>query len=103
MTRLIQIIQNTLIRVIAFSSVILQNIVAFISSIFKAIANLLGLNNPNYFLESEDANSTKKISNQQLSTNQLDNKTEISNSNRRRPNAKMEYYMKMAQEIRKTN
>lgn len=103
MTRLIQIIQNTFIRVIAFSSVIFQNVVTFIGGIFKATANLLGLNNPSYFLKSEDANSTKKISNQQLSTTQLDNKTEISTSNRRRPNVKMEYYMKMAQEIRKTN
>jgi hypothetical protein len=99
MARLTQVIQNTFIRLIAFLSVIFKKAWNLISRLFNAFANLFGLNKTSYFLESEAVQSTSKYSDTQLMKTQVDTKSEISNSGRRRPNAKMDYYIKMAREI----
>ncbi|MEA5567312.1 threonine dehydratase [Anabaena sp. UHCC 0399] len=99
MARLAQVIQNTFIRLVAFLSFFFKKTFDFISSLFNGFANLFGLNKPSYFLESEEVQSTKKYSDQESITTQLDTKPEILTSVRRRPNTKMDYYVKMAREI----
>ncbi|AFY46635.1 hypothetical protein Nos7524_0729 [Nostoc sp. PCC 7524] len=99
MARLTQIIQNTLIRVTAFVSVLFKNIFGLIRNVFNAVARLFGFNKPSYFLESEEAQSVKKYSEKQPTITQADTTPNISTSDRRRPNAKMDYYIKMAREI----
>ncbi|MGB8247373.1 MAG: hypothetical protein WCE98_05095, partial [Chlorobium sp.] len=67
--------------------------------IFNAFTNLFGLNKTSYFLESEAVKSANKYPDTQSMTPQVDTKSEISKTGRRRPNAKMDYYMKMAREL----
>lgn len=99
MARLTQVIQNTFIRLIAFLSVIFKKVWNLISRFFNAFANLFGLNKTSYFLDSEAVKSVNEYSDTQLIKTQVDTESDISNSGRRRPNAKMDYYIKMAREI----
>ncbi|WP_066378511.1 MULTISPECIES: hypothetical protein [unclassified Anabaena] len=99
MARFTQIIQNTLIRVLAFVSVGIKNTFGLVGNAFNAFSRLLGLNKPGYFLDSEEAKSIKKSSEKQSTETQPDTTPNISTSERRRPSSKMDYYIKMASEI----
>jgi hypothetical protein len=101
MSRLTQIIQNTFIRISAFISLFFKSIGNFFQKIFGFFGNLFGLSQPDYFLESDDAQTTKRSEAKPL-TETKQNTTKVSSeSTRRSSNKQMDYYLKMADEIRK--
>jgi hypothetical protein len=101
MSRLTQIIQNTFIRISAFISLFFKSIGNFFQKIFGFFGNLFGLSQPDYFLESDDAQTTKRSEPKpQIETKQNTAKVS-SESTRRSSNKQMDYYLKMAEEIRK--
>lgn len=99
MSRLTQIIQNTFIRILGLISVFFKSIVNFLQKIFS----FFGLNNPDYFLDADDAQTAKRSEAKQLSqTNQPVIEKRTATSNRRKSNdGQMDYYLKMASEIQK--
>lgn len=101
MFRLRQILQNTFIRIEAFFSVFFRNLFNFVGNIFAFLGKVLGFSNPGYFLDSNQAQSIKQET-QEKSVEETPTKTsEASVTNRRRPNPQMDYYLKMAQNVKK--
>lgn len=100
MSRITQIIQNSFIRIFAFISLFFKSIANFFQKIFGFFGNIVGLSQPDYFLESNDAQTTKRSEAKPLiETKQT--ATMSSESSRRSNNKQMDYYLKMADEIRK--
>ncbi|MDZ8056392.1 MAG: threonine dehydratase [Aulosira sp. ZfuVER01] len=102
MFRLTQIIRNLYLRIEGFVSVILRNIANFFKNFFGFFANLFGLTESGYFLESDQAQSTKRVETQQKIESKPDITTENTATKRRRSNAKMDYYLNMARDIKKS-
>lgn len=101
MSRLTQIIQNTFIRISAFISLFFKSIGNFFQKIFGFFGNLFGLSQPDYFLESDDAQTTKRSEPKPLVETKQNTVKMSSESTRRSSNKQMDYYLKMAEEIRK--
>ncbi|MBD2163374.1 threonine dehydratase [Calothrix membranacea FACHB-236] len=100
MSRLTQILQNFYLRVEGFLSVIWNKFANVIKSFFGFFAKLFGLTESGYFLESDAAQTTKRVETpQQIETKQ--NTPVETPANRRRSNAKMDYYLNMARDIKK--
>ncbi|BDA66896.1 hypothetical protein RIVM261_029980 [Rivularia sp. IAM M-261] len=103
MSRIIQVLQNSLIRIAAFLSVALKSI----GNLFKGISGFLGNvfgfseSDSQYYLEKDDSQGVKRSEPKPMLT--TDQKTSFEPpANRRRTNNKqMDYYLKMAQEIKK--
>ncbi|WP_017317420.1 hypothetical protein [Mastigocladopsis repens] len=103
MSRLTQIIQNSFIRLEAFFSVVFRNILNFLGNIFGFFAKLFGFsNNSGYFLESDAAQTIKRETTQEKIEAEPTKAPETSTTYRRRPNPQMDYYRKMAQEVKKS-
>jgi hypothetical protein len=101
MSRLTQIIQNTFIRILAFISVFFKSIGNFFQKIFGFFGNIFGFSEPDYFLESDSAQTIKRSEAKPvIETKQTPTKVS-SESTRRSNNKQMDYYLKMADEIRK--
>jgi hypothetical protein len=102
MSRLTQVLQNTLIRIAAFFSVFFKNIFNFFGNLFRFFGNLFGLSESQYFLESDDAKGIKRSETKEAIEPEAAQAPEArSTTRRRRPNPQMDYYLKMAQEVRK--
>jgi hypothetical protein len=102
MDRLTQIIRNLFIRVEAFFSVVLKSFVSFISSIFGFFANLFGLSSPDYYLESDAAQTIKRASEEQAMKTNQNPTSETPTAIRRRSKAKVDdYYLNMARDVQK--
>ncbi|MBW4636424.1 MAG: threonine dehydratase [Iphinoe sp. HA4291-MV1] len=105
MFRLTQIIRNLFLRLEGFFSVIFRSLFNFLGSFFSFFGKLFGFSNSSgYFLESNQTQSTKQQTTQQ--TTQQSIETEPSRASEtstayRRPNPEMDYYRKMAQEVKK--
>ncbi len=100
MSRLTQIIQNTFIRIFAFISLFFKSIGNFFQKILGFFGNIFGLSQPDYFLDSDGTQSTKQSEAKPV----IDTKPTprvSSESTRRSSNKQMDYYLKMADEIRK--
>ncbi|OUL24929.1 threonine dehydratase [Nostoc sp. RF31YmG] len=102
MLRFTQIIRNLYLRIEGFVSVVLRNIANFFKNFFGFFANLFGLTESGYFLESDQAQTLKRAETQEKIETKQDSISETSATNRRRSNAKMDYYLKMAREIKKS-
>ncbi|ARV59332.1 threonine dehydratase [Nostocales cyanobacterium HT-58-2] len=104
MSRLTQIIQNFLIRLEGFFSVVFRNIFNFFGNIFGFLGKLFGFSsNSGYFLESDAAQSIKRATTQQSTEAESAKAPDIPATNRRRrPNPQMDYYLKMAKEVKKS-
>ncbi|BAY13312.1 threonine dehydratase [Calothrix sp. NIES-2098] len=102
MSRLTQIIQNLYLRIEGFLSVVFRNIANFFKSFFGFFANLFGLTESGYFLESDQAQTLKRVETQQKIETKQDSIIDTPASKRRRANAKMDDYLKMAREIKKS-
>ena len=100
MSRLTQIIQNTFIRIFAFISAFFKTIGNFFQKVFGFFGNIFGFSQPDYFLESNDAQTTKRSEAKPVIETKPITKVS-SESTRRSNNKEMDYYLKMAQEIRK--
>jgi hypothetical protein len=90
------------LRVEGFFSVILTNAASLVRSLFGFFANLFGFTESGYFLEADQAQTLKRAETQQKIETKQDSTSETPATNRRRSNAKMDYYLKMAREIKKS-
>ncbi|OUL30416.1 threonine dehydratase [Nostoc sp. T09] len=102
MFRVTQIIRNLYLRIEGFVSVVLRNIANFFKNFFGFFANLFGLTESGYFLDSDQAQTLKRSETQEKIESKQDITTENTATNRRRSNAKMDYYIKMARDIKKS-
>jgi hypothetical protein len=103
MSGLKQVIQNLFIRLEGFFSVVFKNIFNFFGNVFGFFAKLLGFSKSGYFLEADQVQSIKQETTQQSIKTEPSKATETpATSNRRRPNPQMDYYRKMAQEVKKS-
>lgn len=101
MVRLPQFIRNFFIRIEGFLTIFLKNVTNLFKNVFGFFANVFGYNSATSFLESDEAQSIKRISPKDIAETKQDNTSETSTTQRRRPQGKMDYYLDMAREIRK--
>ncbi|MBW4561109.1 MAG: threonine dehydratase [Mojavia pulchra JT2-VF2] len=101
MYRLTQIIRNFLLRLEGFISVIWKNFANSGRNFFGFFAKLFGLTESGYFLESDEAQTIKRAETKQKIETDRDTAPSTSTTNRRRSNAKMDYYLNMARDIKK--
>jgi hypothetical protein len=105
-----QNIRNFFIRVVAFFSIFLKLFTDFIKKIFGFFGSLTGLSPSDYFLESDDAQGTKRNDEKQLVQKQAivkeQNKTftavsETPSTNRRKKAKVDDYFLNMARDVKK--
>ncbi|PMB20354.1 threonine dehydratase [Fischerella thermalis CCMEE 5198] len=101
MSGLMQIIRNFFIRLEGLLYQFFSLIKNIFSQIFGFLARIFGFSNPGYFLESDDANTIKSSQSQQVSEPKSKITPEPTITARRRPDPKMDYFRKMAQEVNK--
>ncbi len=105
MSRLLQIVQNTFVRVIAFFSVIFGSVSGFFGKIFGGFGKSLGFSDSNsgYFVESDQKQATEKpVEKAKIPVAAVKTPEPTVSSNRRRPKkSSMDDFMKMAKEIKK--
>ncbi len=99
MSRLIQIIQNTFIRIEALLGVIFGSLANILKSFFGLFTKVLGLASPNYFVESD--NQAAKDAMQTVKDKTPEAPITFASS---RPNAKKveNYYLNMARDMKKS-
>lgn len=105
MSRLIQIVQNTFIRLEGFFGFLLRSLSNFFSNVKSFFAKLFGFSNSQYFLESDTAQGIKRSTIEEskieeskpAQTNETQNKTRP-----RRPNPQMDYFLNMARDVKKS-
>ncbi|MBD2355961.1 threonine dehydratase [Tolypothrix sp. FACHB-123] len=100
MLRLTQIMRNFYLRIEGFFSVIFNSIANVVKNFFGIFAKLFGLTESGYYLESDQAQTLKRSETQQPVEPQLNNNTQTPTS-KRRANAKMDYYLNMARDLKK--
>ena len=100
MFRLTQIMRNFYLRLEGFFSVILRSVANFFKNFFGFFANLFGFSESGYFLENDDAQTLKRSETQQKIEPQQDTAPQTPAS-KRRTNAKMDYYLNMARDLKK--
>jgi hypothetical protein len=100
MFRLTQIIQNLYLRLEGFFSVILRSVANAVKNFFGFFANLFGLRESGYFLEADDAQTLKQAETKQQIESPQVNATQTP-ATKRRANAKMDYYLNMARDLKK--
>jgi hypothetical protein len=106
MFRVTQVVRNSLIRVLAFISVSFGFLGKLFGSTFDFIGRSLGFKTSEYFLESDEANTLKKIQAKPVvkaEPSQPVTTTSTSNSKPRRNDPNMDYFRNMAKEVRNSN
>lgn len=103
MSRLIQVLQNTLIRFVAFLSVALKSIGNLFKGISAFFGNVFGFSESEsqYYLEKDESQGVKRSEPKPMLTTEQKTSFEPSQNRRRTNNKQMDYYLKMAQEIKK--
>lgn len=99
MFRLRQILQNSWIRFEGFVYRffgLFRQIFSFLYQRFVVLLQLLGFTKSGYFLESEQVKDVKPVQTKQLTQVEPDKNQSTPTATRRRPDAKMEYYLNMA-------
>ncbi|ALF54015.1 threonine dehydratase [Nostoc piscinale CENA21] len=101
MDRLIQILRNVFIRLEGYFSVFFKAIFGFFGSIFGFFGKVFGFNSSGYYLESDAAQTIKRVSEEPAKTEQKTT-SETPSFSRRRSQKKVEdYYLKMARDVGK--
>lgn len=101
MFRLNPVIRNFFIRVEAVISVVFKRIVSFFAFIFDLFTKAFGFSQSGYFLDSNQAQTVKRVQTQELPKTDSVKNTEVSTTFRR-PKIKIEdYYVKMAKDVKK--
>jgi hypothetical protein len=101
MFRLTQIIRNFFLRIEGAFSIVWRSFANLIKGIFGFFGQLFGLTETGYFIESDQAQTTKQIETQQQIESQQQTVSENPAVKRRRANAKMDYYLNMARDLKK--
>lgn len=103
MSRLTQILQNLFIRLEAFFSVVLRSVFNFLGNLFGFFGKIFGFSNSSgYFLEPDSPQDLKGDTTQEKIEVQPTKAPETPTTSRRRPNPQMDYYRKMAEEVKKS-
>ncbi len=97
MFRLIQIIRNSFIRIEGFLTYQFRKLFGFLYQIFSLLSKLFGFTESAYFLE-DKAQSIKQAETKQQAEAELAQVPSAPATTRRRPDAKMDYYLKLAQQ-----
>ncbi len=101
MSRFTQIIRNLFIRIEALISVLFRQIFSFLAKIFGLFAKVFGFSQSGYFLESNQAQSTKRGEKPLPETKSV--KSPEASTTIRRPKIKMDdYYLNMAKDLKKS-
>ncbi|MBD2298438.1 MULTISPECIES: threonine dehydratase [Nostocales] len=101
MDRLVQILQNIFIRLEGYFSVVFKAVFGFFGSIFGFFAKVFGFNSSGYYLESDAAQTIKRVSEEPAKTEQKTT-SETPSFVRRRSQKKVEdYYLNMARDVGK--
>jgi hypothetical protein len=95
MFRLTQIIRNSFIRLQGFLSYRLRQFFAFLYQLFSFFSKIFGFTESAYFLEDKAQNI--KAETKQQAEAELAQAPSAPAATRRRPDAKMDYYLKLAQ------
>ncbi|RAM49655.1 threonine dehydratase [Mastigocladus laminosus UU774] len=103
MSGLTQIIRNLYIRLEGLLYQFFGLIKNIFSQVFGFLGRIFGFSNSGYFLETNDATSIKSSQNKQVTEPEPKTTPEPSPTARRRPDPKMDYFRKMAQEVNKTS
>ncbi|MBW4597848.1 MAG: threonine dehydratase [Brasilonema angustatum HA4187-MV1] len=101
MSGLKQVFQNFFIRIGGFLSVVFGSLSNFIGNIFGIFGKLFGVSESGYFIEPDQIQGIKRETTQQSIKTEPSKATETSATSNRRPNPQMDYYRKMAQEMKK--
>ena len=103
MSRLIPIIRNSYIRLEG----LLYQIFSFVKQIFvwlnqqlKSLSKLLGLTESQYLLEDEAQRQKSSAAEPELPVSTPQNSPPTPNVTRRRPDASMDYFRKLAQQVK---
>ncbi|NMG06834.1 threonine dehydratase [Brasilonema sp. UFV-L1] len=101
MSGLTQIIRNLFIRLEGFFSVVFRTVFNFLGNLFGFFGRLFGFSNSGYFLEADQQQSIKRETTQQSVSTEASKASQTPTTSRR-PNPQMDYYRKMAQEVKKS-
>jgi len=102
MDRLIQIVRNLFIRLEGYFSVVFKAFLNFFSGIFGFFAKVFGFTNSGYYLESDTAQSVKRVSEEPAKKTEQNPTVETPTFTRRRSKTKVEdYYLNMARDVGK--
>jgi len=102
MSRLIQIIQNLFLRLEGFFGSFLKGLIGFVGNFLGFFAKIFGLNQPSYFLESDNTQTTTQDSSQQPIKVAPAKRDESTTATRRVGNAKTDdFYLNIARQINK--
>ncbi len=102
MSGIAQIIRNFFLRVGGFFSVFFKFFADSIKNVLAFFARFIGITQPDYFLESDEVQSLKRVEAKQQIKRKQDSIAEAPITNRRRSNAKIDdYFLKMAREVQK--
>ena len=98
MFRLIQLIRNSFIRIEGFLTYQFRKLFGFLYQIFSFFSKLFGFTESAYFLE-DKAQSIKQAETEtkQQAETEVAQAPSAPATTRRRPDAKMDYYLKLAQ------
>ncbi len=102
MARVIQIVQNSLIRIVSFFSVLASSIFGFFGSLFGSVSKVAGVteSKESFFLKDNEITSINQSYSQPLMTAPA-KKAEPINASRRRPQPEMDKFRQMAKDIKK--
>ncbi|NJL62569.1 MAG: threonine dehydratase [Methylacidiphilales bacterium] len=102
MSGITQIIRNFFLRVGGFLSVFFKSFANSIKNLVAFFAKFIGITQSDYFLESNEVQSLKRVEAKQQIKSGQDSIAETPTTNRRRSNAKIDdYFLKMAREVQK--
>jgi hypothetical protein len=101
MFRVIQIVRNSLIRVLALISLFF----GFLGNKFSAVSKLFGFKSSEYFLDSQEANTLTKNQAKYDAEAEASKPvvTPTSNSRPRRNDPNMDYFRNMAKQVKNSN
>ncbi len=95
MYRLTQIIRNSYIRIEGLLYQIFRNVFGSLNQLFNFLSKLLGFASPQYL--PEEAQKVKPVTEPVVAASAPQNSPPTTSDPRRRPDASMDYFLKMAQ------
>ena len=102
MYRLTQIIRNSYIRIEGFISQIFRTLFGLLNQLFSFLSKILGFTSPSYLPEETQEVEPAKAKPVATASVPPDSPATTSNT-RRRPDASMDYFLKMAQPKKRSN
>lgn len=102
MFRVTQIIRNSFLRLEGFLGIIFKTVFSLVGNFLGFFGRIFGFTQPNYFLESEQAQGIKQAAKPEVIQPVQEKVPETPATSPRRRNTKMDdYYLNMARDIQK--